>query len=129
MLDLVICSVPDYVCVTDMLGTLSKRRFWQHERQPEVNLTFLTNHGAYFSLRGVRVVKNVACLRSLLPPDKATIFTDDHIVKLEISTSIKAPVKSNRSVYDCKKADFNGLRSALHAIDLSYNAFCDVKRG
>ena len=49
------------------MESLSKRRFCQHGRQPEINLAFVTNHSSAFRLDDIRVVKNVACLSSLMP--------------------------------------------------------------
>jgi hypothetical protein len=48
------------------LESLSKRRFWQRARQPEVNRAVIATKQLHWLPVGVRVVKNVACLSSLL---------------------------------------------------------------
>ena len=53
-----------------VIESLRKRRFCQHGRQPEINITFVTNHSSAFRLHDVRVVKNVACLSSLMKQGK-----------------------------------------------------------
>ncbi len=46
--------------------SLSKRRFWQQARQPEVNRAVIATKQLDWLPVGVRVVKNVACLSSLI---------------------------------------------------------------
>ena len=51
--------------------------------------------------------------------DKAGLFMDDRTVLFEFHTSVKALVKTHRSVYDYTKGDFDGLRDALRAVNLT----------
>ena len=51
--------------------------------------------------------------------DKAGLFMDDRTVFFEFHTSVKAFVKTHRSVYDYAKGDFDGLRDALRAVNLT----------
>ena len=47
------------------------------------------------------------------------------MISFEFSAFIKAPTKTHRSVYDYEKGDFEGLRTALSAINLSAVLGCD----
>ena len=51
--------------------------------------------------------------------DKAGLFMDDRTVSFEFHTSVKALVKTHRSVYDYAKGDFDCLRDALRAVNLT----------
>jgi hypothetical protein len=55
----------------------------------------------------------------ILSLDKAGIFTDHRTVLFEFNTFIKAPTKTHRLIFDYAKGDFEGLRAALSAINLS----------
>jgi hypothetical protein len=55
----------------------------------------------------------------ILSLDKAGIFTDHRTVLFEFNTFIKAPTKTHRLIFDYAKGDFEGLCSALSAINLS----------
>ena len=61
----------------------------------------------------------------VLSPEQAEVFTDHCVISFEFSAFIKAPTKTHRSVYDYEKGDFEGLRTALSAINLSAVLGCD----
>ena len=55
----------------------------------------------------------------VLPPEKAGVLTDHCVVLFEHNTFVSAPIKTRKFVYDYAKGDFEGLREALSAINLS----------
>ena len=56
---------------------------------------------------------------TLLNPENSGLFTDRSVIIFDLKTSIRAGPRLNRSVLDFRRDDFDGLRSALQAIDLS----------
>lgn len=56
---------------------------------------------------------------AVLDPAQSGVLTDHSAITFLLETSIKAPPKVKRTVYDYKRADFEGLWSALQAVDLS----------
>jgi hypothetical protein len=56
---------------------------------------------------------------TLLNPENSGVFTDHSVIIFDLKTSIRAGPRLNRSVLDFGRGDFDGLRSALQAIDLS----------
>ena len=58
-------------------------------------------------------------MTEVLDINKAGLFTDHRTVCFDFKTSIKAPAKIHRSVYDYAKGDFDGLRQSLRSINLS----------
>ena len=64
-------------------------------------------------------VPDQTSLSENLEIDKAGLFMDDRTVFFEFHTSVKALVKTHRSVYDYTKGDFDGLRDALRAVNLT----------
>ena len=55
----------------------------------------------------------------LLSPAESSPFTDHGTIVFQLETSKKAAPKQGRTVYNYKKGDFDGLPSAIEAIDLS----------
>ena len=55
----------------------------------------------------------------VLSPVESGLFTDHGTIVFQLETSKKAAPKQGRTVYNYKKGDFDGLRSAIEAIDLS----------
>ena len=55
----------------------------------------------------------------MLNPENTSLFTDHSIIIFDLKTSIRAGPRLSRSVLDFRSGDFDGLRSALPAIDLS----------
>lgn len=58
-------------------------------------------------------------ITEVLTPEETGIFTDHCIIIFEVASTIKAPPKIRRLVYDFRRADFQGLCSALRAVDLT----------
>ena len=54
-----------------------------------------------------------------LNPENSGLFTDHSVIIFDLKTSVRAGPRLNRSVLDFRRGDFDGLRSALQAIDLS----------
>ena len=55
----------------------------------------------------------------VLSPAESGLFTDHGTIVFQLETSKKAAPKQGRTVHNYKKGDFDGLRSAIEAIDLS----------
>ena len=55
----------------------------------------------------------------MLSPAESGLFTDHGTIVFQLETSKKAAPKQGPTVYNYKKGDFDGLRSAIEAIDLS----------
>jgi hypothetical protein len=55
----------------------------------------------------------------ILSLEKAGIFTDHRTVLFQFNTFNKAPTKTHKLIFDYAKGDFEGLRAALSAINLS----------
>ena len=114
-----------------ILATLSKRRFWQRGRKPEVNLTFLTKHGAYFSLHGVRVVENVACLRSLLAQRNRSItqWRDSTFAAVRLRTPLNAAARyfSTAAIHTPAASSIARMRKTLHRIVTAVSETCWCK--
>jgi hypothetical protein len=70
-------------------------------------------------------VPDLVELGSILHPDQAGLFTDHSVVTFSLKASVKKPYSPKRSVYDYRKGDFEGLRSALQSVNLC-NAIQDV---
>ena len=51
--------------------------------------------------------------------NEAEMFTDHCIASFEFASAVKAPPKLQRFVYDYARADLDGLRSSLQAVNLS----------
>ena len=60
----------------------------------------------------------------VLPPEKAGVLTDHCVVLFEHNTFVSVPIKIRKFVYDYAKGDFEGLREALSAINLSSTVDC-----
>ena len=58
---------------------------------------------------------------SVLSPAESGLITDHSVITFNIKTSVKAVPKVKRTVFDYRKGNFNGLRTALEGINL-----CDV---
>ena len=56
---------------------------------------------------------------AVLHPAQSGLLTDHSAIIFHFKTSVKATPKLNRTVYDYKRADFVGLRTALQAVNLS----------
>ena len=54
----------------------------------------------------------------VLSPQDSGVFTDHGVVCFEFRASTKAQHKVNRTVYDYRRGDFEGLRRALESINL-----------
>ena len=63
-------------------------------------------------------VPDLTTVLDVLDINNAGLFADHRTVFFEFHTSVKAPAKTHRSVYDYARGDFIGLR----------NAFCSVNR-
>ena len=55
----------------------------------------------------------------VLTPKQSGIVTDHGTISFQFRTSIKAAMQSKREVFDYKRGDFDGLRTALDAVNLS----------
>ena len=55
----------------------------------------------------------------ILSPKDTGFFADHSVIIFQFNAFIKAPPKTLRFVYDYAKGDFEGLRAALSAINLS----------
>ena len=55
----------------------------------------------------------------ILSPKDTGVFTHHRVIIFQFNAFIKAPPKTLRFVYDYAKGDFEGLRTALSAINLS----------
>ena len=55
----------------------------------------------------------------VLSPDKAGVFTDHCVVLLEYNSLVDESSHPRKFVYDYANGDFEGLREALSAINLS----------
>ena len=55
----------------------------------------------------------------ILSPKDTGVFTDHSVIISQFNAFIKAAPKTLRFVYDYAKGDFDGLRTALSAINLS----------
>ena len=55
----------------------------------------------------------------VLSPDKAGVFTDHCVVLFEYNCLVNASSHPRKFVYDYANGDFEGLREALSAINLS----------
>ena len=64
-------------------------------------------------------VPNLVNVTDVMSPEKAAVFTDHCVVAYEFKAFRKAPLKTTRYVYDYQKGDFEGLRAALSAVNLS----------
>lgn len=69
-------------------------------------------------------VPDLVELESILQPEEAGLSTDHCTVTFSLKASAKLPNKPNRTVYDYRRGDFIGLRSALQSLNLS-NIFQD----
>ena len=58
------------------------------------------------------------CVRKVLSLQESGIFTDHSVVCFEFCASTKAQHKVNRTVYNYRKGDFEGLRHAIKSINL-----------
>ncbi|EDO29115.1 predicted protein [Nematostella vectensis] len=58
----------------------------------------------------------------VLSPNEAGVFSDHGVVCFEFSAFVKAPSKFHRSVYNYTKADFDGLRASLSALELTMSS-------
>ena len=58
------------------------------------------------------------CVREVLSPQEPGVFTDHGVVCFEFRASTNAQHKVNRTVYDYRKGDFEGLRRALKSINI-----------
>ena len=64
-------------------------------------------------------VPDLTTVLDVLDINNAGLFTDHRTVLLEFHTSVKAPAKTHRSVYDYARGDFSGLRNALCSVNLT----------
>ena len=56
---------------------------------------------------------------AILQPEEAGLISDHCTITFTVKASIKALHKLNRYVFDYRRGDFDGLRSALQSLDLS----------
>ena len=64
-------------------------------------------------------VPDIVELGAVLHPDQVSLFTDHSVVTFSLEASVKKPKSPTRSVYDYRRGDFEGLRSALQSVNLS----------
>ena len=64
-------------------------------------------------------VPDQVTVTEVLSSEKSGVFTDHCVLSFEYSAFVKSPNKINRTVYDYENGDFEGLRVALDAINLS----------
>ena len=62
---------------------------------------------------------NPVNVTDILSPKDTGVFTDHSVIIFQFNAFIKAPPKILRFVYDYAKGDFEGLRTALSAVNLS----------
>ena len=55
---------------------------------------------------------------SVLSPAESGLITDHSVITFNLKTSVKAVPKVKRTVFDYRKGNFNGLRTALEGINL-----------
>ena len=62
---------------------------------------------------------------------ESALITDHSVITFHLKTSVKAIPKLKRTVFDYRKGNFNGLRTALESIDLCnvIESEIDVKQG
>ena len=64
-------------------------------------------------------VPDIVELGAVLHPDQVGLFTDHSVVTFSLKASVKKTKSPTRSVYDYRRGDFEGLRSALQSVNLS----------
>ena len=64
-------------------------------------------------------VPNRVNVTDILSPKDTGIFTDHRVINFQFNAFIKAPPKTLRFDYDYAKGDFEGLYTALSAINFS----------
>ncbi|XP_048586215.1 uncharacterized protein LOC116614508 [Nematostella vectensis] len=133
----------DYACDSfdTMLisGDFNMSKFsWASEEQSlgarELSFTEILNDHYlsqmnHFPTRGDKILDLVitnasdqVCVNEVLSPNEAGVFSDHGVVCFEFSAFVKAPSKFHRSVYNYTKADFDGLRASLSALELTMSS-------
>ena len=64
-------------------------------------------------------IPDIVELGAVLHPNQVGLFTDHSVVTFSLKASVKKPKSPTRSVYDYRRGDFEGLRSALQSVNLS----------
>ena len=72
------------------------------------------------------IVTRITCNISVLSPPESGLFTDHGTIVFSVKTAKKAAPPLTRTVFDYRRADFEGLRAALEAIDLTSTIHKDV---